>query len=224
MTYILNIDTSTTLCSVAISKDGELLCSKEINNGYSHTENLHVFINDLLIQEKIIPANLSAIAVGSGPGSYTGLRIGVSAAKGIAFGSGIPLIAINSLQIMAQMVKSLIKDDVLLCPMLDARRMEVYTAIFDTDLNFTKDTSSQIISEENIEFFRANKPLCFFGDGMQKCQSILNKIPDSLFIENIYPSATALAQLSFNKFKAKQFEDVAYFEPYYLKDFMIGAK
>lgn len=224
MSYILNIDTSTTLCSVAISKNGEIVCSKEINEGYSHTENLHVFINDLLIQEKLMPSKLSAVAIGSGPGSYTGLRIGVSAAKGLAFALNIPLIAINSLQIMVQSVIEKTSINTLLCPMLDARRMEVYCAIFDKNLSFVKDTSAQMITEENLDFFKTGKEICFFGDGMQKCQSILENIPGSSFIENIYPSAKALSALSFKKFTEKQFENVAYFEPFYLKDFMIGAK
>lgn len=224
MALILNIETSTTLCSVALSNDGELLSCKEINNGYTHTENLHVFINDLLIQEKIIPAQLSAIAVGRGPGSYTGLRIGMSSAKGLAYALNIPLIAVNSLQTMSKTALEKMKGKGLLCPMLDARRMEVYTATFDRELNFIQETTALIITGESVNRFQSDLPYYFFGDGMPKCKSILEKIPNAEFIHEVYPSAMALAQLSYHHFQNSQFEEVAYCEPFYLKDFMIGPK
>lgn len=224
MALILNIETSTTLCSVSVAKDGELVSSKEINSGYTHTENLHVFINDILIQEKIIPSQLDAIAVGAGPGSYTGLRIGVSAAKGLAYALNKPLIAANSLQTMAYLASQEIAGNYYLCPMLDARRMEVYCAIFDKNLNFVKETSAQIISDASLNYFESDKPVCFFGDGMPKCKSILHQLKNASFIDNIMPSSKALCYLSYRKFVKRQFEDVAYFEPFYLKDFMIGPK
>ena len=223
MSLILNIETSTTLCSVSIAKEGKIIAVKEINEGYTHAENLHVFIEEVLKKSDNTPKDLNAIAVGGGPGSYTGLRIGVSAAKGLAFALQIPLIAINTLQTMAATAILQNKSDVLYCPMLDARRMEVYTTIYDVSLNAVKETSPQIISEEDISFFNVGKPICFFGDGMPKCKEILKKIPSSTFIDNITPSAVSLAELAYQKQQKGQFEDVAYFEPFYLKNFLING-
>lgn len=224
MAIILNIETATTMCSVSLANNGELIACKEIDNGYTHAENLHVFINDLLIQEKVMPSRLDAIAVGSGPGSYTGLRIGVSTAKGLAYSLQKPLIAVNTLSTMALAAKEKLNSDTLLCPMLDARRMEVYCAVFDKDLNAIKETSAQIITEENLNYFALNKPMTFFGDGMPKCKSLLQNLPEASFVEEVVPSSKQLAKLSYEKFKLQQFEDLAYFEPFYLKDFMIGPK
>lgn len=224
MPLILNIETSTTLCSVSLFKSGQLLVCKEINNGYTHTENLHQFINAILIEQKIVPSQLDAIAVGSGPGSYTGLRIGVSTAKGFAYALNKPLISVNSLQTMAHLASLQLKEDVLLCPMLDARRMEVYCAVYDLNLNEIAKTSAEIISSENLNYFDLNKPICFFGDGMPKCKEVLNQVKNATFLENIVPSSNGLGELSYKKFLNNQFEDVAYFEPFYLKDFMIGPK
>jgi tRNA threonylcarbamoyladenosine biosynthesis protein TsaB len=218
---ILNIETSTTLCSVALSVNGKVISFKEEDKGYTHAENLHVFINEILKEANLSPKDLSAVAVGSGPGSYTGLRIGVSAAKGLAYALNLPLISVNTLLTMAHLASQNKTEDVLYCPMLDARRMEVYCALLDKDLNFTKPTSAEIISEENYSYFKNEKPVYFFGDGMPKCKSILEKIPQSKFIDNIKPSAVMLAELSHQKFISKQLEDVAYFEPFYLKDFLM---
>lgn len=224
MSLILNIETSTTLCSVSLAKDGKVSASKEVNEGFTHAENLHVFIEEVIAKAGLSVKDLNAVAVGSGPGSYTGLRIGVSAAKGLAYALQIPLIAVNTLQTMAAAAISQNKEEVLFCPMLDARRMEVYTAIFDKDLNTVKETSAQILTEEDLGFFESGKPICFFGDGMPKCKELLKKIPQSSFIENIIPGSAALAELSYQKHKKGQFEDVAYFEPFYLKDFLINTK
>lgn len=224
MAIILNIETATTMCSVSLANNGELIACKEIDNGYTHAENLHVFINDLLIQGKVMPSRLDAIAVGSGPGSYTGLRIGASTAKGLVYSLQKPLIAVNTLSTMALAAKEKLNGDTLLCPMLDARRMEVYCAIFDNDLNVIKETSAQIITEENLTYFAVNKPMAFFGDGMPKCKSLLQNLPGASFVEGVVPSSKQLAKLSYEKFKLQQFEDLAYFEPFYLKDFMIGTK
>lgn len=221
MSLILNIETSTTLCSVSVAKAGKVLASKEVNEGYTHAENLHVFIEAVLVNAKVSVKDLNAVAVGSGPGSYTGLRIGVSAAKGLAYALQIPLIAVNTLQIMAAVAIQGNKSDVLYCPMLDARRMEVYAAVFDKDLNLIKETSAQILPEA-LSFFDAGKPICFFGDGMPKCKELLQQIPQSSFLENIVPSSIVLAELSYQKHSIGQFEDVAYFEPFYLKDFLIN--
>lgn len=221
MPLILNIETSTTLCSVALAEAGEVVSVKEINEGYTHAENLHVFIEEVLEKTGKSVKDLNAIAVGSGPGSYTGLRIGVSAAKGLAYALQIPLISVNTLQIMAAVAIQKVKSDVLFCPMLDARRMEVYTALFDKDLNTIKETTAKILPED-LSFFTTGKAIAFFGDGMLKCKEILSQIPQSSFIDDVVPLSGALAQLSFQKYGKKQFEDVAYFEPFYLKDFLIN--
>jgi len=222
LSLILNIETSTTLCSVSLAKEGKILSCKEINEGFTHAENLHVFIEEVLAVAGKSVKDLDAIAVGSGPGSYTGLRIGVSAAKGLAYALSVPLIGLNTLQTMTAMAVQKNQSDILFCPMLDARRMEVYTAIFDKNLNTIKETSAQIISADNLNFFKMGKPICFFGDGMPKCKELLENVPQSLFIENIIPSAAGLANLSYGKYLKKEFEDVAYFEPLYLKDFLIN--
>lgn len=222
MPLILNIETSTTLCSVSLANEGTVLACKEINEGFTHAENLHVFIEEVLAEAGNNIKDLTAIAVGNGPGSYTGLRIGVSAAKGLAFALNIPLIGVNTLHIMTAMAIRENASAILFCPMLDARRMEVYTAILDRNLNAIKETSAQIISDDNLSFFNTGKTICFFGDGMPKCKEILKNIPSSYFIENIIPSATGLAQLSYQKYQKQQFEDAAYFEPFYLKNFLIN--
>ena len=222
MSLILNIETSTTLCSVSLAKEGKIVASKEMNEGFTHAENLHVFIEEVLAKAGKSVKDLNAIAVGSGPGSYTGLRIGVSAAKGLAYALNIPLIAVNTLQTMAAMAVKQNTKDILFCPMLDARRMEVYTAFFDKNLNTIKETSAQIISIDNVDVFNSGKPICFFGDGMPKCKELLKNIPQAEFIENVVPASEGLAQLSYQRFLKQQFEDVAYFEPFYLKDFLIN--
>lgn len=220
MPLILNIETSTTLCSVSLAEDGTVLEKKEVNEGYTHAENLHVFIEEVIAAANKSVKDLNAVAVGSGPGSYTGLRIGVSAAKGLAFALKVPLISVNTLQTMSVIAAKENKADVLFCPMLDARRMEVYTAIFDKKFNTVKETAAKILPDD-LSFFNTGKPVCFFGEGMPKCKAILTQIPDSSFVENIVPSAEGIAELSYRKFVGSQFEDVAYFEPFYLKDFLI---
>ncbi len=219
MAAILNIETSTTLCSAAISINGKVIAFKEEDKGYTHAENLHVFIEKILTEAKLAAKNLNAVAVGSGPGSYTGLRIGVSAAKGLAYTLNIPLIGVNTLCTITHSVLLQKKEDVLYCPMLDARRMEVYCALLDKDLNFVKETSAEIISEDNLSFFPNEKPIYFFGEGMPKCKTLLEKIPNAKFIDDIKPYAVSLSELSYIKFNNKQFEDTAYFEPFYLKEF-----
>ena len=188
MALILNIETSTTVCSVSISNKGELVSFKEINNGYTHAENLHVFIEEVLKEASLTPSQLNAIAISKGPGSYTGLRIGVSAAKGLAFSLNIPLIAIDTLEIMTNAALFAEHGQAFYCPLIDARRMEV------------------------------------FGDGLEKCRSLLSSLKNSEFILDILPSAKAMCGLSYKKYSEKAFEDVAYFEPFYLKDFLILTK
>ncbi|MFO0356125.1 MAG: tRNA (adenosine(37)-N6)-threonylcarbamoyltransferase complex dimerization subunit type 1 TsaB [Sphingobacteriaceae bacterium] len=225
MAVILNIETASTNCSVSLCKDGDNVFTKELNEGFTHAENLHTFIADVLKETNIGADQLNAIAVSKGPGSYTGLRIGVSAAKGLSYALNVPLIAINTLQILSAKAKSVSnRKDVIFCPMLDARRMEVYTAMFDGSLTEINQTQALIISEESIEQFDTKETICFFGDGMPKCKELLGRYANHVFIDGLIPSAKEMAQLSEIRFKNKQFEDVAYFEPFYLKDFMITKK
>jgi tRNA threonylcarbamoyladenosine biosynthesis protein TsaB len=217
LSYILNIETATKNCSVALAKEGKTILSKEIaEEGYSHAERLHVFMEQIIQESGITFNDLSAIAVSQGPGSYTGLRIGVSAAKGLCYALNIPLIAIDTLQVLASQARV---SDGLIVPMLDARRMEVYSAIFNVNLENKRATAAEIISDNSFEDFQ--ETLYFVGDCAEKCQAVLTK-ENFIFLEEIkYPSAKEMSLLSFIKFKKSDTVDVAYFEPYYLKDFMI---
>jgi len=224
MHYILNIETATTVCSVSISQDGHILGYKEIDNGFTHSENLHLFINDLLIDFNISIKQLSAIAISKGPGSYTGLRIGVSAAKGLAYALNIPLISVDTLKIMAYQVSQLNTGYDFFCPMIDARRMEVYTCVYDTQLNSQILTQALIIDSLSIKTFDSFSSICFFGDGMLKCKEVISLLQNSVCIDNIKPSSQYMCALSYEKFLKEAFEDIAYFEPFYLKDFLITSK
>ena len=219
MGYILNIETATKNCSVALAKEGKTIICKEIaEEGYSHAERLHVFIEAIIKEAGIALKDLSAIAVSQGPGSYTGLRIGVSAAKGLCYALDIPLIAVDTLQALAVQVTI---SSGLIIPMIDARRMEVYSAIFSPTLEKKREVLAQIIDENSFEDLQ--ETVYFVGDCAEKCQSVLNK-DNYVFLEDIkYPSAKEMSALSYEKFKINDTVDVAYFEPYYLKDFMITA-
>ena len=219
MPYILNIETATKNCSVALAKEGKTILCKEIaEEGYSHAERLHVFIGEIIEEAGITFKDLGAIAVSQGPGSYTGLRIGVSAAKGLCFALDIPLIAIDTMKILASQA---IVSDGLIIPMLDARRMEVYSAIFTPNFKNKRVTLAEIITENSFEDFQ--ETLYFVGDCAEKCKTVLTK-DNFVFLDDIkYPSAKEMSLLSFEKFKINDTVDVAYFEPYYLKDFMITA-
>jgi len=198
LSTILHIETSTKNCSVSIANCGELISLKEINTGeYSHAEMLHPLINEALLESKLTIKDIEAIAVGKGPGSYTGLRIGVSAAKGLCFANEIPLISINSLEILAQSVTI---DSGLITPMIDARRMEVYAAIYDKNHNSVRETKAEIIDSHSFLDELQNQKVYFLGDGAKKCKEIiLHK--NAVFIENAFPSAKEMATISFNKFK-----------------------
>lgn len=217
MNYILNIETATKNCSVSLAKEGKTILCKEIaEEGYSHAERLHVFIEDLVQEAGIHFKDIQAIAVSQGPGSYTGLRIGVSAAKGLCYALNVPLIAVDTLQVLASQVQV---EDGLIIPMIDARRMEVYSAIFDVKFEKIRETQAEVITENSFETI--SETVFFVGDCADKCKSVITK-SNFIFLEEIkYPSATAMSILSFSKFQNKDFEDLAYFEPYYLKDFMI---
>ncbi len=228
MSLILNIETATTVCSVAIGKNGVLHSFKEVNNGYTHAENLTVFIQELLKDSKFSLNDFDAVAVSKGPGSYTGLRIGLSAAKGICYTLNKPLIAIDTLQAMtfAHELPTSLPDRqagnfqllTLYCPMLDARRMEVYCALYDESGKGIMQSTAKIIDENSFaEELKKNK-IIFFGDGALKFKSII-KHTNAIFIDNIFPSAKNLCALSHIAFEKKQFENTAYFEPSYLKEF-----
>ena len=223
-THLLCIETATTVCSVCVTADDKILAYKEINNGFSHAENLHVFIQDVLKEANLSIKQINAVAISKGPGSYTGLRIGVSTAKGLCYALQIPLISIDTLQSMAYAVAHDKNEDALYCPMLDARRMEVYCAVYDKDLEIIKPVNALVVDEKSIEMFNLNKPIYFFGDGMPKIKKLLQNNKNSFFIEDIVPSANNMATLAFIKFTKQQFEDVAYFEPFYLKEFFTNAK
>jgi tRNA threonylcarbamoyladenosine biosynthesis protein TsaB len=217
LNYILNIETATKNCSVSIAKNGITIACKEIAEiGYSHAERLHVFIQEVLKESHITFNDLSAIAVSQGPGSYTGLRIGVSAAKGLCFALGISLISIDTLQVLASCVTI---DNGFIIPMIDARRMEVYAAIFDSKQHKIRKIEAEIIDENS--FSEISEEVYFVGDCSEKCKTVLTK-SNFIFLDDIvYPSANQMSSLSFEKFSKNQFEDVAYFEPFYLKDFLV---
>jgi tRNA threonylcarbamoyladenosine biosynthesis protein TsaB len=215
--YILNIETATKNCSVALAKDGKTIVYKEIaEEGYSHAERLHVFIEEIIKEAGITLNDLSAIAVSQGPGSYTGLRIGVSAAKGLCYALDVPLIAVDTLQALASQVTI---SSGLIIPMIDARRMEVYSAVFAPNYELKREVLAEIITENSFEDLE--ETLYFVGDCAEKCKSVLTKENYIFLDEIVYPSAKEMSAISFEKFKISDTVDVAYFEPYYLKDFMI---
>ena len=220
MAIILNIETATTNCSVSIAENGKLLALKEFNSAnYSHAEQLHVFIDDVLKQAAKTNSNLDAIAVSKGPGSYTGLRIGVSAAKGLCFALDVPLISIPTLINLAHQIKP--EENEAIVSVLDARRMEVYSAIFNSDFNQIKETEAKIIDEASYqEEINQFKKVHFIGPGAEKIKETLSN-SNAEFWTDAIPSAKEMCQLSYKEYIAGIFEDVAYFEPYYLKDFMI---
>lgn len=219
MALILCIETATTNCSVAISKDGKLLDFREDNDkNYSHAEKLHLFIEEILKANHIQPNHLDAIAVSKGPGSYTGLRIGVSSAKGLCFSLDIPLISIETLKNLAKQVEV---ERGTIIPLLDARRMEVYAAGFTHEHNPLFPTRAQILDSTSYDEFLNSEKAYFIGDGVEKFKEICNH-PNAVFIEGKLPRAIEMVEPAFLKFKNAEFENVAYFEPYYLKDFILG--
>ena len=220
--YILNIETSTKACSVALHKNGELIvCREDVTANFSHSEKLLKFISELFSDEKLSISDLDAIAVSMGPGSYTGLRIGISTAKGLCYGLDIPLISISTLKAMSFGMALEIKAD-LYCPMIDARRMEVYSAFFDINNIEVRKIQADIIDENSYKK-ELEKKVVFFGDGSEK---LIEKIKDknAIFVSDIHPSAKNMGLLSYQKFTKSLFEDLAYFEPFYLKDFVAGRK
>ncbi|MDC3305375.1 tRNA (adenosine(37)-N6)-threonylcarbamoyltransferase complex dimerization subunit type 1 TsaB [Flavobacteriales bacterium] len=222
MALILGIETATKNCSVALFKDSKLIAEKEhVSDGYTHAEQLNLFIKEVVGSANITLTEIEAVALSMGPGSYTGLRIGTSTAKGLCYALEIPLLAISTLQAMAfGMAEN--ESSAVYCPMIDARRMEVFSALFDENNKEIRGVQADVVDEQTYTNFLKNEVL-FFGDGALKCKEIINH-KNAKFIEGINPSAKNLGILANAKFENKDFEDVAYFEPYYLKDFVAGKK
>jgi tRNA threonylcarbamoyladenosine biosynthesis protein TsaB len=222
MALILNLETATTNCSVCLSKDGKVISIKEYDSAnYSHAEQLHNFITEVLKEASFSLQDIAAVAVSKGPGSYTGLRIGVSAAKGLCFALDIPLISIPTLESMAHQI--VVPENHLVIPVLDARRMEVYSAVYDREWKEIRATEAEIITEDSFKAFTETNTVHIIGSGAEKCIGIINH-PNFVFDVKVVPSAREMAQLSQKKFEASEFENVAYFEPYYLKDFVLQKK
>ncbi|WP_299015379.1 tRNA (adenosine(37)-N6)-threonylcarbamoyltransferase complex dimerization subunit type 1 TsaB [uncultured Polaribacter sp.] len=218
MAIILNIETTTKNCSVSLAEDGVVLAIKELNNGnYSHAEVLHVFIEDVLKEAGFAKAKIDAVAVSKGPGSYTGLRIGVSAAKGLCFALDVPLISIDTLTALSYKISA---NKGVIVPMLDARRMEVYSAVFNANYTQIREIKAEIIDEHSFLKYLEKDVVYFLGDGAAKCQEII-KHDNANFVLGKYPSSKEMAVLSYKKYKKNDMENVAYFEPFYLKDFVV---
>ncbi|WP_242092668.1 tRNA (adenosine(37)-N6)-threonylcarbamoyltransferase complex dimerization subunit type 1 TsaB [Aestuariivivens sediminicola] len=217
MAYILSIETATTNCSVALSENGKTIVLKEdYNEGYSHGERLHVYIEAVLKESGLKKDELHAIAISKGPGSYTGLRIGVSAAKGLCYALDIPLISVPTLEALACQVDP---SNGVIVPMLDARRQEVYAAVFDVRHNQIRETQAQILDAVAFRDYLERDKVSFIGNGVEKTKALIHH-SNAVFIEGRLPSANTMGRLAYDKYKKGDHEDVAYFEPYYLKDFV----
>jgi tRNA threonylcarbamoyladenosine biosynthesis protein TsaB len=215
LALILSIETSTKVCSVALHKDGELVTIQLHQIDKSHSSLLPGIVKEICDEAKFELKDLNAVAVSAGPGSYTGLRIGVTSAKGFCFALSIPLIAIPSLDVMTEAVREKINGEFFLCPMMDARRMEVYTQMIDQDNLEVWGLQPKILDENTFSEF--TKPVYLFGDGMPKFKEIATQ-ENLHYIDDVFPDAANMGRLAFEKFETKQFEDVAYFEPNYLKE------
>jgi tRNA threonylcarbamoyladenosine biosynthesis protein TsaB len=225
MATLLLIETATPLCSVALSRNGAVIASRETLEEKSHASRLTVFIEEMLRETGHRMQDLDAVAVGKGPGSYTGLRIGVSTAKGICFGANLPLVAIGTLEVLYRQARIDMAagrqpvHDALFCPMIDARRMEVFTCLYTSDGHEAAPASAHIVDGDSFRSELAEREIWFFGSGMEKCRGVLTH-PHARFLKDIHPHAAALAQAAAIHFDRKQFENIAYFEPFYLKDFV----
>ncbi|MFO7829793.1 MAG: tRNA (adenosine(37)-N6)-threonylcarbamoyltransferase complex dimerization subunit type 1 TsaB [Bacteroidales bacterium] len=228
MALILNIETSTQVCSVSVSDNGMVKGLKESHDEKSHAKYLTVFIDDLLNELNLSIHDFDAVAVSKGPGSYTGLRIGVSTAKGLCYAKNLPLISVNTLQSMAyglirkaheKQVSVPDIDQVLLVPMIDARRMEVYSAFFNSKGDFVREVKAEIIDQDAYKDILASQPMIFFGNGSDKIANTIND-QNAIFLPGFFTSAVDMVDLSEKNFREQKFENVAYFEPFYLKDFV----
>ena len=223
MAFILSIETSTTNCSVALAKNGQVVALAEDDQArYSHAEQLHLFIDRVVKDSGLKMADLDAVAVSKGPGSYTGLRIGVSTAKGLCYALKIPLISVSTLKVLTRQVVQQ-SSEYPIIPMIDARRMEVYTCVFDAKYNEQTKVEAKILEPNSFQpFFDKNDKVYFIGNGVSKFKEICDNPKKGLFIENKNPSAKQMCEIADELYQNKDFEDVAYFEPYYLKDFVGG--
>jgi tRNA threonylcarbamoyladenosine biosynthesis protein TsaB len=224
MVIILNLETSTSVCSVSVAGDGEVLSAREQLDAKSHASQLIPFITEVLKESGLKPYDLSAIAVSKGPGSYTGLRIGVSTAKGMAYALNVPLIAIDTLYCMTSGYlgvhpELLNETSTLLCPMIDARRMEVYSAIYTSQLKLIRNTEAEIINRDSFHPLLLKNCIHFFGDGAMKCNDLIQS-KSAVFVPDFHPSASFMGRITYATFKKERFENLAYFEPFYLKDFV----
>ncbi|MBR5133472.1 MAG: tRNA (adenosine(37)-N6)-threonylcarbamoyltransferase complex dimerization subunit type 1 TsaB [Alistipes sp.] len=228
MALILSIETGTDICSVALANDGELMALRESDEGRDHAKKVALFVDELLRETGVQPTDLDAIAVGKGPGSYTGLRIGVSFAKGMCYALNIPLISVGSLDALTEVAREDFDAGILdieddewcasrLCPMVDARRMEVYAQIFDNECKPLSDVVAEVVTEESFKEWRSSGKLVIFGNGAAKCSEVL---PDAICV-GVSPSARGIVRLAEEAFNAGKFEDLAYFEPFYLKEFLV---
>lgn len=222
MTLVLLIETATKVCSVALANSDEIIALREDKSmQYSHSTQLTGFIEEVIQQGGYSFSDLDAVAVSKGPGSYTGLRIGVSAAKGFCYGLEIPLLAVNTLDAMAHVARKKIEETEFFVPMIDARRMEVYNAVFSSSLQNLRETRAEIITENAFDMFLEKAKVAFFGDGAPKCKELLNH-KHALFFDDLHPSAAGMHKIALENFQNEKYEDTAYFEPFYLKDFVAG--
>lgn len=216
---LLNIETATKNCSVSLSDTEKILAIKELNDGnYSHSEKLHLFITEVLQIANKTLKDIDAIAVSKGPGSYTGLRIGVSAAKGLCFALDKPLLSVATLASLANSIT--VEEGAHIIPLLDARRMEVYSAVFDSHYRQVREIKAEVIEASSFSAVLDKGKAYFLGDGAEKCKNIIQH-KNAVFLEGYFPSAAQMPILSYAKYKKNDIEDVAYFEPFYLKDFLV---
>ena len=230
MALILSIETGTDICSVALANDGELMALRESDEGRDHAKKVALFVDELLRETGVQPSDLDAIAVGKGPGSYTGLRIGVSFAKGLCYALNIPLIAVGSLNALTEVAREDYDAGILdieeedwskarLCPMVDARRMEVYAAVYNESLEAVMPVGAYIVDENTFSEILSQRKVIFCGNGAAKCREVINH-PNAIFVDGVYPLATGMLALAERAFVRQQFSDVAYYEPFYLKEFV----
>lgn len=220
MSLLLSVETSTGVCSVALNESGKPVIDREIRIPQSHASKLAPLIEEVMHTSGRKMKEIAAVAITSGPGSYTGLRIGTSMAKALCYSLNVPLISVGTLDVMAYQVNKANSDRSFLCPMIDARRMEVYCQVVDADLSVRQSVEAKIIDTESFLEFLTIKKTIFFGDGAWKCRDVIQH-ENAFFMEDVFPSASALGEMAYLKFQAKKFEDVVRVEPFYLKDFLI---
>jgi len=222
MAFLLSIETSTKVCSVALHEDGNLIAFTQYLLEKSHSSILTSLIDEIIKHSGLKPNDIKAVAVSEGPGSYTGLRIGTSTAKGLCFGLDIPLINVSTLLSMAYAINDFNPNKAYLCPMLDARRMEVYCLIADSGLNIIRDVKPEIIDGNSFEDILKEHKVLFFGNGAAKCENILRHWPNAQFYYEIHPNAKDIGKLAWPRYQQEEFADLTYFEPFYLKAFWPG--